>query len=180
MFKTRKMLFVGLFLNLVVNGQIIPSSPFGDPNVICPKTNGAPVFVGGFPSTPYLITPFKDIFQNPPLANIKEKVCRTDGHCIFAYDMNIMQTQKRIFDNTVDNCKQFPGTWFLSYNGSVPGPTIHVPVGHESLVRFKNLINYNTGFFKGSFNPCLPNNNRIGIPLEYISIKNIKVIVEYN
>lgn len=171
MFKLQKMVFPGLFLNLVVNGQtivngeIIPSSPFGDPNVICPMTNGAPVFVGGFPSTPYLITPFKDIFQNPPLANIKEKVCRTDGHCIFAYDMNIMQTQKRIFDNTVDNCKQFPGTWFLSYNGSVPGPTIRVPVGHESLVRFKNLINYNTGFFKGSFNPCLPNNNRIGRPI---------------
>ena len=171
MFKLQKMGFPGLFLNLVVNGQtivngeIIPSSPFGDPNVICPTTNGAPVFVGGFPSTPYLITPFTDTFQNPPLANIKEKVCRTDGHCIFAYDMNIIHSQKRIFDNTIDSCKQFPGTWFLSYNGSIPGPTIRVPVGHESLVRFKNLINYNTGFFKGSFSPCLPNNNRIGRPI---------------
>lgn len=165
MLKLQKMGFSGLFLNLVVNGQTIPPSPFGDPASICPKTNGVSISVGGFPSTPYIITPFTDTFQNPGLANPNNKICRADGHCMISFDMTISSVQKRIFDNAIGSCKQFPATWFLSYNGSVPGPTIQVPVGHESLVRFKNAINTNTGFFKGSFSPCLPVNNRTGRPI---------------
>lgn len=159
------MFFTSLLVNLVVNGQTIPPSPFGDPASICLQKNGGSVSVGGFPSTPYIITPFTDTFQNPGLANPSNKICRADGHCMISFDMTISSVQKRIFDNAIGSCKQFPATWFLSYNGSVPGPTIQVPVGHESLVRFKNAINTNTGFFKGSFSPCLPVNNRTGRPI---------------
>ncbi len=73
--------------------------------------------------------------------------------------------QSRSFDNSITGCKAHPGTWYLSYNGSVPGPTIRNPVGHESLVRFKNQINTVTGYFKGSYNPCLPVNGRSGRPI---------------
>ena len=153
-----------MFLSGSVLAQI-PVSPFGDPNVICPKIDGVSVSVGGFPSSPFVITPFKDSFTNPPRAIHKDRVCRTDGHCLFSYDISVFATQKRPFDNSIPACVALPGTWFMSYNGSIPGPTIRVPAGHESLVRFKNLINHNTGYFKGSYNPCLPVNNRIGRPI---------------
>jgi hypothetical protein len=143
----------------------IPSSPFGNAQDICVQTNGVKYSVGGFPSSPYKITPFTETFKNPPVAIQKERVCRADGHCMLAYDFIIGQTQLRPFDNTIDSCKNFPGTWFMTYNGMAPGPTIRMPVGHESLVRFKNLINTNTGYFKGSYNPCLPVNGRIGRPI---------------
>ncbi len=32
------------------------------------------------------------------------------------------------------------GTWFITYNGAVPAPTIVVPTGHESVNRVRNLI----------------------------------------
>jgi FtsP/CotA-like multicopper oxidase with cupredoxin domain len=143
----------------------VPVSPFEDPTTVCPNTDGVIVSVNGFTGSPFKITPFVDTFTNPPLAVHKDKVCRTDGHCLFTYDMSVFSTQKRPFDNIIPGCKNFPGTWFMSYNGAVPGPTIRVPTGHESLVRFKNLINTNTGYFKGSYNPCLPVNNRIGRPI---------------
>lgn len=159
--------FIGL-----TNGQAppiqpdpIPSSPFGNPQDICVQTNGVKYSVNGFPSSPYKITPFTETFKNPPVAIPKERVCRADGHCMLAYDFTIGQTQLRPFDNTIDSCKNFPGTWFMSYNGAIPGPTIRMPVGHESLVRFKNMINTNTGYFKGSYNPCLPVNGKIGRPI---------------
>lgn len=152
-------------LFLVANCQAqIPPTPFGNVTEICPNADGLSVSVGGFPSSPFKITPFTDRFVNPPLANVGQTVCRTDGHCLFTYDITVTQVQKRPFDNAVVGCKALPPTWFLSYNGSVPGPTIRVPVGHESLVRFKNLLNSETGYFKGSFNPCLPNNARKGRP----------------
>jgi FtsP/CotA-like multicopper oxidase with cupredoxin domain len=143
----------------------VPVSPFGKPAVICTSTDGIGYKVNGFPSTPYKITPFVDTFQNPPVAVPYNKVCRSDGHCILTYDINIMSVQKRVFDNTITACKKRTGTWFLSYNGTIPGPTIRVPVGHESLVRFKNSINTVTSYFKDSFSPCLANNNRTGRPI---------------
>jgi FtsP/CotA-like multicopper oxidase with cupredoxin domain len=145
--------------------QNVPLSPFGDQEIICPKGDGLSVLVDGFTSSPFKITPFVDVFTNPPQANVKDKVCRNDGHCLFSYDMTIFATQKRPFDNSILECSALPGTWFMTYNGSVPGPTIRIPTGHESLVRFKNLINAETGYFKGSHNPCLPNNNRKGRPI---------------
>ena len=162
MYKKNKM--YNMFVLLGVYAQV-PVSPFGAASDICVSTEGTRVNVGGFVSSPYKITPFMETFKNPPIANLKEKSCRTDGHCMFAYDMVVNQVQLRPFDNTIESCKQYPGTWFLSYNGQIPGPTIRTPVGHESLVRFKNIINSNTGYFKGSYNPCLPNNGRIGRPI---------------
>ena len=86
-----------MFLSGSVLAQI-PVSPFGDPNVICPKIDGVSVSVGGFPSSPFVITPFKDSFTNPPRAIHKDRVCRTDGHCLFSYDISVFATQKRPFD----------------------------------------------------------------------------------
>jgi FtsP/CotA-like multicopper oxidase with cupredoxin domain len=145
--------------------RTVPSSPFGVASSICPSANGVPYSVGGFPGTPFVIRPFTEFYKMPDVAQSKDKVCREDGHCIYSYEMRIQQVQKRVFDNTIPSCKAFPGTWFLSYNGSIPGPTIITPTGHETVIRFRNMINYDTGFFKGSFNPCLPNNNRIGRPI---------------
>lgn len=143
---------------------VIPLSPFGKPSDICPSSNGVGYSVDGFPGTPFIVKPFTETFVNPPDAQAKGKQCRSDGHCIRTYEFDVKETQKRVFDNTIPSCKRFPGTWFLSYNGSVPGPTITMPTGHESLVRFNNKINHQTGFFKQSFSPCLANNGRTGRP----------------
>jgi FtsP/CotA-like multicopper oxidase with cupredoxin domain len=154
-----------IILPINIDAQdVIPPSPFGLVTSICPSADGVPYSVGGFPGTPYKVTPFVDVFQNPPVAQYKNKVCRADGHCMLSYDMTITQTQKRPFDNSISGCKAFPGTWFLSYNGSIPGPTIRAPAGHETLVRFKNIINTNNGYFKETYNPCLPINGRVGRP----------------
>jgi bilirubin oxidase len=143
----------------------VPVTPFEDPVKVCPTEDGLVVSVNGFSSSPFKMIPFVDNFVNPPRAIPKDKVCRPDGHCLISFDMSVFATQKRPFDNSIPGCKVLPATWFLSYNGSIPGPTINVPSGHESLVRFKNLINTNTGYFKGSFRPCLSNNNRMGRPI---------------
>jgi FtsP/CotA-like multicopper oxidase with cupredoxin domain len=152
-------------LYTLIVSHVIPKSPFGDPVIICTQTNGVPVSVGGFISSPYKIVPFTDTFKTPDVAQISNKVCRRDGHCMTSYDMVISSIQKRAFDNTISSCKNFPATWFISYNGSIPGPTIKLPVGHESLVRFKNAINTKSGFFKSDFRPCLQVNNRSGRPI---------------
>ena len=139
-----------------------PKSPLVS-NKICNSNGVAPV-VNGWPGTPYNVIPFTETFVNPSLAQVKDVVCRADGHCIKSFNMNVVPTQKRPFDNTIPSCKRFPPTWFLTYNGLIPGPTIKIPTGHESIVRFKNSIDTVNGFFKGSFDPCLPNNGRIGRP----------------
>jgi FtsP/CotA-like multicopper oxidase with cupredoxin domain len=162
MFKKANMFNMFMFLGVYAQ---VPVSPFGAASDICVSTEGTKITVDGFVSSPYKITPFMDTFKNPQVLLPKEKACRVDGHCMFAYDMFVNQVQARPFDNAIESCKQHPATWFLSYNGQVPGPTIRTPVGHETLVRFKNIINANTGYFKGSYNPCLPNNNRIGRPI---------------
>jgi hypothetical protein len=156
---------VTLLLNGVYSQLPIPVSPFGNTSLICPSVDGIGYSVNGFPGTPYKITPFVDTFRNPSVLQSKHKVCRNDGHCIYTYDLEIYQVQIRAFDNSVSGCKTYPGTWFLSYNGQVPGPTIRMPVGHESLVRFKNIINTVNGYFKESFDPCISANSRSGRPI---------------
>jgi FtsP/CotA-like multicopper oxidase with cupredoxin domain len=158
-------LFYLVYYLYVVNAQDIPISPFGLQNDICPSGDNVATNVGGFIGTPYKITPFVDVFKNPIDAIPKNKVCRADGHCMLSYDMTIAQTQLRPFDNALPGCKANPGTWFLTYNGLAPGPTIRAPVGHETLVRFKNAINTVSGYFKGSYNPCLPVNGKSGRPI---------------
>jgi FtsP/CotA-like multicopper oxidase with cupredoxin domain len=144
-----------------VNSQNILNSPFGDLKKICPTKNTI-YEVNGFISSPYVITPFKDQFQNPNTLNPINKVCRSDKHCLYSYEINIEEVQLNVFNNIITSCKSNP-TWFLSYNKQIPGPTIVIPTGHESLVRFNNKINRR--FFKSEFNPCLPNNKRSGRPI---------------
>jgi FtsP/CotA-like multicopper oxidase with cupredoxin domain len=154
-----------LFLpSLALYAQSVLNSPFGNVSEICPSSNTR-VFVGGYPSSPFVLTPFSDKFRNPVEEQPRQTVCRNDGHCIRSYDFVVSQTKKRVFDNVATGCQAQDGTWFMTYNGQVPGPTVRTPVGHEALIRFKNIINYNTGFFKGAFNPCLPINNRMGRPI---------------
>jgi hypothetical protein len=155
---------VALAPDVIPLSPTIPISPFGKQSKICPQQNGLSYSVNGFPGTPYIVEPFKETFVNPTDAQSKGTVCRDDGHCLRSYEIDVKDVQKRIFDNSIPSCKQFNATWFLSYNGSVPGPTIIMPSGHESLVRFNNKINYKTGYFKESYNPCLAANGREGRP----------------
>ena len=92
----------------------VPVSPFGKQKDICFKGNGIKYSVDGFPGTPYNILPFTETFVNPSDAQSKGTECREDGHCIRTYEIDVKETQKRIFDNTIPSCKKFPGTWFLS------------------------------------------------------------------
>ena len=127
-------------------------SPYGIPTEICPKVEGASYSVDGFPSSPYMITPFQDTFRNPPNAIPKHKKCRADGHCIVSYEFDVKDVRARPFDNAVPQCKAQNATWFLTYGGSAPGATITVPSGHESVVRFNNKIS--DARYEGNFKPC--------------------------
>jgi hypothetical protein len=110
----------------------IPPSPYGTPALICPQADGVPYSVGGYPGTPYTITPFSDLFYQPPELASVGTVCRTGDtnpqHCMKAYEMTATAFQSRVFDNAIPACKAFPGTWLMGYNGITPGPTIHHPV----------------------------------------------------
>lgn len=147
--KMKKLLLLIIFLKVSL-GQI-PKSPFGLEKDICNNVNGRTYDVSGFTGTPYVITPFIDTFKNPAIMAPKYKTCRTDSHCMFSYEIDVYDTQLRPFDNAVSSCKNYPGTWFLTYNGQIPGPTIMTPVGHETLLRFNNKIGK---YFTQSFSPC--------------------------
>lgn len=147
-----------------INSQNILNSPYGKVSDICPTKSGQIISVNNFPSSPFKIIPFKDDFKNPDILNHKDKVCREDKHCIYSYEMNIEDIQLKPFNNIIPECSKLPGTWVLAYNGKVPGPTIIMPTGHESLVRFNNKISV-TRYFKNQYNPCLPNNKRSGRPI---------------
>lgn len=134
----------------VLLGQI-PKSPFGAESEICNFVNGRAYEVDGFTGTPLGITPFRDTFRNPVVMNPKHKVCRQDNHCIFSYEIDVYDIQLRPFDNAVQACRRFPATWFMSYNGQIPGPTIQVPSGHETFLRFNNKIGRH---FTQTFSPC--------------------------
>ena len=144
-----------------IYAQALLKSPFGDLAKICPTKNQI-YDVNGFISSPYIITPFKDTFNNPDILNYNDKVCRNDKHCIYSYNIDIKEVQLSVFNNIIRECKN-KQTWFLSYNGIIPGPTIINPTGHESLVRFNNKISRT--YFKSEFDPCLPNNKRSGRPI---------------
>lgn len=138
-----------IFLN--VSFAQIPNSPFGKVSDICNNVNGRAYEVDGFTGTPYVITPFKDNYKHPSILAPKYKTCRGDKHCIFSYEIDVYDTQLRPFDNVINSCKNHPATWFLTYNGQIPGPTIFVPSGHETLLRFNNKIGK---YFTQSFSPC--------------------------
>jgi hypothetical protein len=97
------------------------------------------------------------MYTSPVIKSYNNKVCRDDLHCIFSYEMNIVDVQLRVFDKSVPECSKFPGTWFLSYDGVVPGPTIIAPTGHESIIRFNNKITFQ--YFKQRYDPCIMSRN---------------------
>ena len=67
---------------------------------------------------------------------------------MISYNIDVVNAQLRVFDNAIPSCRAFPATEFITYNGTVPGPTVEVPRGHESLIRFNNKVN-------GTFNNSL-------------------------
>ena len=95
---------------LIVIGLIkyissIPVSPFGTPQKICFQGTAKPYLVNGFPGTPYVVQPFTETFKNPTEAQSSGTSCRADGHCLKTFEMDVKETQKRTFDNTIPSCK---------------------------------------------------------------------------
>ncbi len=138
-------------------------SPYGARDDICVKYDGVSVFVEGWPSTPHMITPFVNAYHSPIAAVPSFQECRDDGHCIRSYEMSVEAVQARVWDQAIPACQNYPGTWYLAYNGSLPGPTITMPTGHESLVRFNNKIEL-IGPYSGTYEPCTEENGREGRP----------------
>lgn len=81
-----------------------------------------------YPGTPYVITPFSDLFHQPPVLDPVGVVCRTGDpnpqHCMKTYNMEITGFQTRVFEKAIPACVTRPGTWVMGYNGITPGPTI--------------------------------------------------------
>ena len=150
--------FITLVFIHLCNSQI-PPSPYGDAAEICPTGNNKQYQVGGYPGTPFILTPFRDTFVNPSVLAPSLKECRADGHCMFSYTIDVIDTTLRPFDRTITACAKRPATKFLTYNKQVPGPTLIVPAGHESIVRFNNKID---DLFPESLSPCV--GNRSGRP----------------
>ena len=140
------------------NGQI-PRSPFGDPSEICPQGNNINYQVDEYVGTPFILTPFRETFVNPPVLPPSLKQCRADGHCIFSYTIDVIDATLRPFDRTITACAKKPPTKFLTYNKQVPGPTFLVPAGHESIIRFNNKMG---ALLPENFTPCV--GNRSGRP----------------
>ena len=138
---------------VIINAQNIPKSPY---NTVCPTRNG-PYNVNNFKGTPYMIKPFQDTFINPDIKEHTHKVCRSDAHCLFTYEINIVDVQLRPFDKIISECSKLPATWFLSYDGKVPGPSIITPTGHETLIRFNNKLT--NRYFKERYDPCIMGRN---------------------
>lgn len=144
-----------------IQAQLPPLPPLGDIKQICP-TKDSIYNVGGFISSPYVVNLFQHTFKNPDILQPIETACRNDSHCLQAYNIDIKETQLYAFDKTFNKCKN-KQTWFLTYNNVIPGPTIIVPTGHESLVRFNNKIERK--YFKEEHDPCLAYNKRSGRPI---------------
>jgi hypothetical protein len=87
----------------------------------------APYSVDGFPSSPFRIIPFTRKFKNPPFGQISGRACRQDDHCSIGYDINVHAARLDVFSDTIPGCNGV-GTNFMTYNGSVPGPTLVGPV----------------------------------------------------
>lgn len=165
-FATKIMLSKGMSSpspSIVSKLDVIPPSPT---RTVCvtSSTNVTenPVSINGFPATQKLIFPFVDTYRQPTNLVSKSKNCRSDGHCLMSFEIDIYETQLAAFNNAVPDCKNHPATWWITFNGQAPGPTIRVPSGHESLVRFNNKITQT--FFKDSFSPCNAG-GRIGRPV---------------
>ena len=74
-------------LTILVAAQAVPPSPF-KPKCFDPVRN-IPVSSGGFPSSNAVIFPFRDIYQQPTIAQPSLKSCRADGHCMIGYELDV-------------------------------------------------------------------------------------------
>ena len=135
---------------------ILPKASSHEPSCYTSSSTSEHVFtVDDYPITPHEIIPFADEFVNPTIATRSSTddgiYCRqhcsdsdsdndSKNHCVLAYEINVIDQQLRMFDKSIPSCQSFPATWFLTYNGTIPGPTFLVPVGHETLVRMNNNI----------------------------------------
>ena len=138
-------------LSAFVLAEYVPPSPHRNARCFNPANNVS-VFANEYPSSNAVMFPFTEKFRTPSFAKPSLKSCRPDGHCVIGYQMDVYEKQLRIFDATIPKCKDYDATWFLTYNGTVPGPTLFATVGHESLVRFNNKMNCT--YFKGTYTPC--------------------------
>ncbi|CAF4814140.1 unnamed protein product, partial [Rotaria sp. Silwood2] len=140
------------------NSQI-PPSPYGKAKDICPQANNNTYYVNGYIGTPYILAPFQNIFESPKSLPSSSKICRSDGHCMFSYTIDVVDAEVRAFDKSVPSCANKPPTKFLTYNNQIPGPTIIAHSGHESIIRFNNKMG---SLLPKTFSPCTE--NRTGRP----------------
>jgi hypothetical protein len=69
--------------------------------------------------TPYLITPFSDLYTQPAVADPVGVVCRPgDGtaaasHCLKAYELSVTAFQSKALQHAVKACRKLPDTWFM-------------------------------------------------------------------
>ena len=139
--------------------------------------------VDGLPGSPFEIIPFVSKFENPEVKEVKFLECRKnedgykDGHCMSVYELDIGAFQARPFDETIPECTKFDATWFLGYDQMAPGPTIRVPAGQESLIRFNNVLNKDFDSIAQDFDPCLPINGGKDTQQAFISMDQHQLLL---
>lgn len=112
----------------------------------CPSSNKVVNF-GPFQSSPYDFKPFQQVFQNPQILKETMESCvqmNNKSHCIKAFTLKVYEFKKQLCPVGK------PATWFLGYNGQVPGPMIKIKKGVESVVRLINKVN-GTFFHENQF-----------------------------
>jgi hypothetical protein len=70
----------------------VPASPYNVPAEACAGTGS--VSVRGFPSSPFPLKPFTQLFRNPDVANKTLTKCTTKagGACIDVYNIDVVET----------------------------------------------------------------------------------------
>eukprot|EP00198_Chlamydomonas_reinhardtii_P001096 XP_001690431.1 predicted protein [Chlamydomonas reinhardtii] len=133
-------------------GSNPPVAPEGDISDLCPAADGTIVEVRGYPSSPFRWKPFTQTYVAPPRAQVAASYARPGTNLtVDAYEIDIFTTARNI------GCPGGRPTWFLSYNGSVPGPSFRVLKGRQTLVRFNNRLtpaNLSGTPFSLQFDPC--------------------------
>lgn len=56
-----------------------PNNPSSPAKTTCPRSDGSVYEIGGYPSSPYVITPFADEYRDPVEGQVAGKACRWVG-----------------------------------------------------------------------------------------------------
>ncbi|KAG2437396.1 hypothetical protein HXX76_006048 [Chlamydomonas incerta] len=131
--------------------QYPPLAPEGNPAELCPAADGTVVKVQGYPSSPFRWTPFTKPYASPPRAQLAASYLKPGTNLtVDAYEIDIYTAAKDI------GCPAGKPTWVMTYNGSVPGPSLRVLKGRQTLVRFNNRLTPAnlTGTPFSEFHPC--------------------------